>query len=261
VVVASAEVIVNDYLPSEKADTKNLQTSILGENTEDPFYSEVVSEIAIDEERIVKAMRRDPVVIRNYFKHQTTKKVAEEALEDFEDQVTIVQEPVTVNDPADNGIVDFEDRNPSEKVADVYLNNEMVVNAGFANGYTDEMEFNQVLFKTINLSDLSEFETKHFYIRTAESLMAKVYVFKPSINASVNDMFNAIKLRANSDTNVTINETNEFGIGSFYINDVLRPDTAFLTVRISGLVYSFSYPKEFHSQIKNLIQLIEWQLG
>jgi hypothetical protein len=43
------------------------------------------------------------------------------------------------------------------------------------------------------------------------------------------------------------------------MNDTKRPGTAFLTVKLGNLIYGFSYPKEYHPQVKNLIKLLEWE--
>ena len=102
---------------------------------------------------------------------------------------------------------------------------------------------------------------EQYYQEHKEEILAKVYVFKVGISSSANEVYQTLKLKSSQGLNIKLNETNEFGAASFFMNDPTRSDTAFLTVRISGLVYAFSYPKAYHSQVKNLIQLIEWELG
>ena len=155
---------------------------------------------------------------------------------------------------------DFEDESFISTANNVYLRDEQIKSAGFVGGYLEKEPFDGRLFKTILIDDLTDVAIEKTVIRSETALLAKVYVFKVGLNANVNEVYELLKLRASQGLDIKINETNEYGLASFYINDPTRSDTAFLTVRISGLIYSFSYPKPYHSQIKNLIKLIEWEM-
>lgn len=163
-----------------------------------------------------------------------------------------------------SGLRDFEDEAPLATFstsANVYLRDEQIKSAGFTGGYLESEPLDGRLFKTIDISDLVDVEATKTNIRSELEILAKVYVFKVGIANSASEVYQTLKLKASQGLNITLNETNEFGSASFFMNDPVRSDTAFLTVRIAGLVYSFSYPKNYHSQIKNLIQLIAWELG
>lgn len=160
-----------------------------------------------------------------------------------------------------SGVKDFEDENAVTTAKNIYLRDEQIKSAGFTGGYLENEPLDGRLFKTIDISDLKDTEVTKTDIRTKDEILAKVYVFKVGISNSANEVYQTLKLKASQGLNVKLNETNEFGSASFFMNDPVRSDTAFLTVRISGFVYSFSYPKTYHSQIKNLVQLIEWELG
>jgi len=167
-------------------------------------------------------------------------------------------------DYSSDSIADFEDSDSSNKntnnyAPNVYLREEQLISAGFVNAYLEDTDFDGSLFKTINLSDIPGLELKQTLIRSEYEMLAKVYIFKPSINFEVSELYELLKARADEGLNLESNVTDEFGQNSFYMNDVSRPNVAFLTVRIGGLIYAFSYPKTYHSQIKNLIQLIEWE--
>ena len=167
----------------------------------------------------------------------------------------------TVRSITDNGIVDFEDVDYSSPQINVNLREEHVKSAGFANGYLEQQDHQGYLYKTIYIGDFYDVEVEKIGVRTNDAYLAKVYVFKVGLNSDVEETFQLIKLRASAGIGVEVNESNEYGNASFYMNDTNRPDTAFLTVRIGKFVYAFSYPKEYHAQIKNLIQLLIWELG
>ena len=145
--------------------------------------------------------------------------------------------------------------------ASIYLRDEQIKSAGFSSAYLKKELSDGKLFKTIQIDDLFDTEITKTAISTKEAALAKVYIFKTGINTEISEVYELIKLRSSDGLNVQINETNEYGSSSFYMNDQMRSGTAFLVVRIGGFVYAFSYPKEYHSQIKNLIKLVEWDIG
>ncbi len=174
--------------------------------------------------------------------------------------------PPTPSSPS-SGPSDFEDLSyaasvqGSSPVGSVLLREEQIKSAGFVGGYIEPEDHDGLLFKTVAVDDLDDVKTDKFAIRTEDQFLAKVYVFRVGISTNVRDVYQLLKSKASQGVGVQINETNEFGVSSFYKNDSRRTGVAFLTVRIGGLIYAFSYPHEYHSQIKNLIQLLEWEIG
>lgn len=160
---------------------------------------------------------------------------------------------------------DFEDTDftrPKVVAApNVYLREEHIKSAGFTGADLRTDSADGKLFKTIEIGDLEDTEVEKYVIQSDEALLAKVYVFKIGIQADGNEIYNLLKSRADEEPTAEINETNQYGSASFYMNDSQRSSSVFLTVRIGPLIYSFSYPKEYHPQIKNLIQLLMWELG
>ncbi|MBI2634457.1 hypothetical protein HYW82_02165 [Candidatus Peregrinibacteria bacterium] len=164
--------------------------------------------------------------------------------------------------PATN---DFEDSNVNKSyvapTANVYLRDEQIKSAGFADAYLKKEDHEGLLFKTINIADLKDTEIEKYTIGADNVLFAKVYVFKVGIETEIGTIYDILKQRAAENPGVIVNETGQYGSASFFMNDSQRTSTAFLTARIGSFIYAFSYPKEFHPQIKNLIQLLVWEIG
>jgi hypothetical protein len=156
-------------------------------------------------------------------------------------------------------ILDFENENFVDYSRNVYLREDQIKSAGFVGAYLEQEPHNGYLYKTIQIDDLFDVEVTKSVIRTEDSLFAKVYVFTIGPNAVVSEVYQVLKMRGAEGLDIELNETNEYGDGSFYMNDARRSSTAFLTVRFGELIYGFSYPKEYHSQIKNLIALIDME--
>lgn len=167
------------------------------------------------------------------------------------------------SDSTTSGVTDFEDATGAaiKSEPSVYLREELLRSAGFAAAYLEDDVNDGMMYKTIQLDDLEEVTLNKTLIKTDNELLAKAYVISVGINANVNDIYEILKTRAASGLGIEVNETNQYGLASFFINDSNRPNTAFLTVRVGGLIYGFSYPKEYHPQIKNLVQLLMWELS
>lgn len=276
IIVVLAEIVMNDYLPNLQgfsfADDSgedladNGQASVLGlQNklgTEPETESEKVSE------EVTEELIEDPI---------DTSELSDGFLpimagsEDIFGGASIELDEDNINGDADSNsevfaeaenesVPDFEDVNYVNSSNTAYLRDEQLRSAGFIGAHLEDEPHQNNLFKTISIEDLYDTQITKLAVKTDTALLAKVYIFKVGIEADVNEIYQLILLRSTNSINVQINETNEYGSGSFYMNDPARNETAFLTVRIGGLIYAFSYPKEYHSQIKNLIKLLEWEL-
>lgn len=170
-----------------------------------------------------------------------------------------VEVPVETNIEEDPE--DFESQNFQAYSPDVYLREEQIKSAGFVSAYLENEAHDDQLFKNIFLRDISGMEMSKTVIRTEDEMLAKVYVIKPEIGTERDELYNEIRSRASQNINSEVNETNSFADGSFYLNDSTRASTVFLTVKIGNLIYAFSYPKNYHGQIVNLIKLLEWELS
>lgn len=158
------------------------------------------------------------------------------------------------------GLKDFEDASYTAMPANVYLRDEQIKSAGFVGGYIEKEANDGYLYKNIYLEDIQDIEVEKNLIRTEDEMLARVYILKAGLDNNINEVYQLLKIRASESLDVQVNETNEFGLASFFMNDSKRSNTAFLTVRIGTFIYGFSYPKDYHSQVKNLVQLLEWEL-
>lgn len=155
-------------------------------------------------------------------------------------------------------VSDFENENfaaPAPK--SVSLREDHIRSAGFANSTLSTETGDGYLYKTIYVADLTDVELSKYLVKTGDTLLAKVYVLQIGALSDPYAVYEVLKSRAADALNIKVNETNQFAQASFYMNDSKRPDAVFLTVRIGSSIYGFSYPKEYHAQIKNLILLLD----
>ncbi len=154
---------------------------------------------------------------------------------------------------------DSENNNFKPAVLNVYLNQDDLKSAGFTNATLDTESFDGFLYKTIYLQDLKDLKVFKNVIKSTDSTLCKVYIIDVGPMNSPKDVYNTLKTRGSEGLDIEINETNEFGDSSFFMNDSRRQNVAFLTVRFGNLIYGFSYPKEYHPQVKNLVKLLDME--
>lgn len=265
IIVVVSEIIVNEYLPNLEGEdivnselnlpknldlTKTIQTNVSG--------LELNNKLGADDG--AKTVEPADVQIIDQSVGTSAIQPAGTPLVSIPSKISdLTLSNLTDSNPS--GLPDFEDENFIAYSTNVYLRDEQIKSAGFVGAYLESEAYNNSIFKTIFTGDLLDTEINKSVIRTDAELLVKVYILKPGINTGAHEIYELLKMRASEGLDIEINETNQFGSFSFYMNDSRRPDTTFLVARIGGLVYAFSYPKEYHSQVKNLIQLIEWELG
>ena len=180
------------------------------------------------------------------------------AEEEFGSSTGIVYDEIPFGDAPSSDLADFEDDTyeiPS--VSSVYLREDQVLSAGFANAKIQEESHDGLLFKSVYIDDLYDVEVMKWAIRNDSQLLAKVYAFSFGPDSGVSEVYEILKIRSSQGLNAEVNETNDLGGASFYMNDSRRQNTAFLTVKIGSLIYAFSYPKDYHQQVKNLVTLLD----
>ncbi len=265
VVVVLAEFFINDYLPELKNKTsdklelslpneldlnKSLQSNVLGADVD---YSKIND---ITNSDSIPLPTEDLYNIEIPLNGDSTTLPLDPTDTALSELLPI---PNTISENSENTdtVTDFEDDNFTSFSQNVFIREDQIKSAGFTGAYLEDEPYDGYLYKTIYIDDLKDLEVSKTAIRTSDSLLAKVYVFQVGGLTSVSEIYEVLKMRASEGLDIEINETNDFGSASFYMNDSRRSDTAFLTVKIGSLLYGFSYPKEYHAQIKNLITLLD----
>lgn len=162
---------------------------------------------------------------------------------------------------SDSDLPDFEDPGADlNKFNSVILREDQIKSAGFSDSYIEPENDDGFLFKTIYTADLQGVKTQKAVIRNSNTLFAKAYLITVSGNSGISSVYDVLKIRSSEGLDSEINEVNAYGNGSFFMNDTRRQHTAFLVVKFPEIIYAFSYPKEYHQQIVNLLTLIQQEI-
>ena len=70
-----------------------------------------------------------------------------------------------------------------------------------------------------------------------------VYEFELGNKETTQEIYDYLKAKIKNELGITINETNVFGLSSFFINFGTTTDKAFVVVKMRDNVYALSYPK------------------
>lgn len=255
VMVVIGQLLVDKYLPNLRTDISSNSPLILPSSLSTNILGSDLGAVVVDDNVVLEDVVADDVVAKE--------PVVVSLPED--DLVYVPEQNVALPNDTTPSLNDFEDPNfataPSATTNSVYLRDEQIKSAGFVNAYIEKEAHNGLLFKSIAIDDLTDTDVEKNSIRTDDAFLAKVYIFKVGIISNSEQVYELLKMKALNQFGVNVNETNDFGSKSFYMNDSKRSGTVFLTVEIGATVYAFSYPKEYHSQVKNLIQLLVWELG
>ena len=133
---------------------------------------------------------------------------------------------------------------------------EQLAEAGFKNTKIVKVNFSNRIFQLIDIGDIINSDNGEFNISDDNNIYAVVTEMRFQTELESEDFYNLLKKRTQGLTGLTINDNNQFGNASFFINDPKRVGNAFLVVRIGNHVYSYTYPKTNHEFIKKLIILL-----
>jgi hypothetical protein len=127
------------------------------------------------------------------------------------------------------------------------INNETLRKAGFQNFVIKPRPFNGILFEKFDLSMLGEMNVSQKTITQLkagnEMEILNTYEFNAQDKSTADELFELLKLKAKGELGVSINQTNQFGLASFFINLSEPQKNAFLVVKTTDNVYALSYPK------------------
>lgn len=137
------------------------------------------------------------------------------------------------------------------------LSSELFKKAGIENYTFQSAPFGGKLLDRIPLTDMSVITTYESHLlKNGVARVASFYEFNPGSGASALEVYDLLKQKCSAEIGVLLNETNDFGDGSFYVNYFEYPEKVFVVFRKGDKVFAFTYGKELHSAMAKLISLL-----
>ncbi|MGL5831052.1 MAG: hypothetical protein ACRCZE_02775 [Candidatus Altimarinota bacterium] len=157
------------------------------------------------------------------------------------------------------------------------INAELLRRVGFSNFILQKKPFEKKIFDEFDFAEFSSIEVGYYQVKERvfgnEKEILQVFHFAAADAAMTGEIYNLLKAGFTSELGVTINETNSFGLASFYINfeepRASMSGKVFLVVKLKEGVYALSYPRgsvnlpegdKYFQSVKNLLdELLQQQ--
>lgn len=127
------------------------------------------------------------------------------------------------------------------------VNDESLRMAGYSDFVIKPKPFDGKLFGTFDISmlgSLNIIEKNVIENRNGnEANVLSVYEFELGNKDTTQEIYDYLRAKIKDELGITINESNQFGLSSFYINFGVPSDSVFLVVKMRDNVYALSYPK------------------
>lgn len=112
------------------------------------------------------------------------------------------------------------------------------------------------IFNLIQLPDLDINKNVYGFLRSNGDLIGSISEITSENQKESQQIYQEIKAIAGSFREFSINETNEFGTNSFYVNPAQENEDAFLVMHKGNLIYALAYNKDLHPQFKEWFELL-----
>lgn len=112
------------------------------------------------------------------------------------------------------------------------------------------------LFHLIETTDIETDQVAYGIFRVGDNAIGSAYEFKFATELEGESAFQLILRRASNFQDITVNQTDQFGEESFYINNVVKVAEVFLVFRRDNYVYAFAYKKDLHDAFKEFFDIL-----
>ncbi|MBI2463766.1 hypothetical protein HYV57_02320 [Candidatus Peregrinibacteria bacterium] len=137
------------------------------------------------------------------------------------------------------------------------ISNDLARSAGIIDPQLKEVSFNGKLFQFIDLSAYGFENITKTNVFDGSDFRFSVYEIHSDHPTLAKEMYKLIQEEASKNSDISANETNQYGDQSFYINHSLKKQTVFLLVLMDSSVYAFEYPRSSHDVVKSILDSLK----
>lgn len=112
------------------------------------------------------------------------------------------------------------------------------------------------LFDSFQISKEQALKNVYAILKSDGSTIASIEEITTDDVKKTKQIFEEIKAVANSIPSFNINQTDQFGTNSFYINPDEEIESAFLVAYEGTVIYAVAYQKTYHEQFKDWFELL-----
>lgn len=110
--------------------------------------------------------------------------------------------------------------------------------------------FNGRLFNLVTTEDLAIKEATYGFFEVDADIIGSFYEFETKNTLIAESTYEKLIEKFDEFPEIEINQTNQFGDQSFYINHSVKVNEVFVVIQKDNYVYSFAYQNQFHEVFK-----------
>lgn len=133
----------------------------------------------------------------------------------------------------------------------------MVDEAGFTDAVLQRVPFDGKIFGSLDVSDFNRGDALEYnLLENNRDIAAQIVEFDGKTEVDASQFYSLLKQKAGLQKGASMNETNQFGENSFYLNFPDKKTSVFLVVKGGKYVYALAYQKDLHPLVKMLLNLL-----
>lgn len=132
-----------------------------------------------------------------------------------------------------------------------FLNETTLTNSGFSS--IVQMAVSLKIFQLFDMGNYAPSSIASYQVDEGSNASGLFTEWEYADEISAQEAMDVIRNKSKVYVDLSVNATNNYGDGSFFINHAKKPDEAFLVIRMRNFLYTFAYLKIYHPQVKALI--------
>lgn len=133
------------------------------------------------------------------------------------------------------------------------ISDDVLLNSGIIQPQMKQVKFNGKLFQFIDLSAFGFEDIAKTNVFDGSEFRFSVYEIQTDHPTLAEEMYHLLQDEASKNSDISMNETNQYGDQSSYLNHSRKKQTVFLMVLMDTTVYAFEYPAGSHDVVKNIL--------
>jgi hypothetical protein len=113
-----------------------------------------------------------------------------------------------------------------------------------------EKEYLNKLFQLIDTTKMPIDRSAYGLFTVNGTTIGSVYEYRGKTELDAEAIYSQIKADSDAYPEITVNETNQFGESSFYINHIVKVGEVFVVFQKDNYVYAFAYKKDLHDKFR-----------
>lgn len=134
------------------------------------------------------------------------------------------------------------------------LNSDLIKQSGFTDVF--DKAFEGKVFELLDVTNIPVTDISLYEMHAEGVPVASISEIALADEIRALQMYELLQNKTKPYIDLSLNETNVYGQGSFYINHAKKPDEAFLVIKLGKRIYSIAYLKFYHPEVKKLISLL-----